>query len=729
MKKILKGSLSVICCIAILISLFTALPLRSLADNNQVFLRIEGKTDTYYSGEISFTAGNNVDDILKAALDSVGKTYTYSSGFLSKINNEPLDSEIVNYYPYWSFYYNGEYSSVGMSSVTPKNGDTVTVFLDWEDTLFPSVTFNPQTPVAGQNVTIHVTGSIVDWSNNKTITPVANASVDFNGTTGKTNSNGDVIIKAPTTAGNYTFKASKYAADGHAILLRTGDIPVTVGNAPVQPTGGSFDMQNSSVPLIIIDDNGGKAAVLTSGFNGTVRDSYSRTFTLQIPAGTIVSGSSSWDGTLKAPTPVSYGDLVILNSSIRMAVEAGNSQQNLTLSDFAKIILPNQSGKKAGYFDAAGTFHEILKLATNVAPSSGNDGYFDDTTTNSLIIYTKHFSKFISYLPTVNISLTDSLLSSSIASAATYLSAHDASDWTALVLNRAGVPIPTGYLTGVAQILLQNKGDFTSATTLAKTVIGLRAAGADPTNFNGINLVQKLYNYPNLTKTGANGPIFALLALDSGHYIIPADAQWNSTKLISEILGYKNGNGFTLDHSLDADTDITAMAVTALSAHLSDSTVQSAVNDAIIFLSAKQSQTGGYIAAASTQDTSESVAQVIIALSSAGVDPATDIRFTKSGGTPLSNLMSFRKTDGTFEHTIGGGTDIVATQQSLLALEAYSRFLSSKTYVYDLTNIAPATTSVSNPKTGSQDMTPNILIGVVMLIIIFMPRRKIETED
>ena len=212
---------------------------------------------------------------------------------------------------------------------------------------------------------------------------------------------------------------------------------------------------------------------------------------------------------------------------------------------------------------------------------------------------------------------------------------------------------------------------------------------------------------------------------------------WNTSKLIDLILSYQNGSGFALDHSIAADTDITAMTITALSQHLSVTGVLDAVNASLSFLSSKQTASGGFIASGNTQESSESISQVIIALSSLKLDAVTDTRFIKNGKSLIDNLISYKTSEGGFSHiNDGSGTDIVATQQGLLALEAYNRFLSNKTYVYDLTDVSPATTSVptatasiSNPKTGSQDMTPNILIGVVMLIIIFIPRRKIETED
>lgn len=55
--------------------------------------------------------------------------------------------------------------------------------------------------------------------------------------------------------------------------------------------------------------------------------------------------------------------------------------------------------------------------------------------------------------------------------------------------------------------------------------MGALAAGEDPTNIEGYNLVQAIYN-GNVTKQGLNGVAYALIALDSANFEVPSSAKW-----------------------------------------------------------------------------------------------------------------------------------------------------------------------------------------------------------
>jgi hypothetical protein len=104
------------------------------------------------------------------------------------------------------------------------------------------------------------------------------------------------------------------------------------------------------------------------------------------------------------------------------------------------------------------------------------------------IIYTKHFSSFVSY--TVNSTSNDNSINTIISSSAGYLAAKDSSDWSVLALNRASSPTPAAYLTAVSLMLEQNKGNFSNPTTLSKTIIALRAGGANPEALTAITLLK-----------------------------------------------------------------------------------------------------------------------------------------------------------------------------------------------------------------------------------------------
>lgn len=294
--------------------------------------------------------------------------------------------------------------------------------------------------------------------------------------------------------------------------------------------------------------------------------------------------------------------------------------------------------------------------------------------------------------------VSDEAVAKAVKSAASAL-ANDSSDWTAFALARAGYTVPSDYLPSVATDLSENS-DTLHAITLAKYVLILRAAGADPTNFNGINLVDKLYSQTNVGLTGLNGYIFTLLALDSSDDTAPANAAVSKANLISTILSSQNNDGsFTLAAGLPGDVDITAMTLSALAPHVKEAGVQDAVSKALAYLASRQQSDGGFISSGSTAESSESTAQVIIALSSLGIDAASNAQFLQNGHSPLSNLLTYATQDEGFAHVSGGAADTTATQQALEALTAYQRFEKGADSLYNLRDAQAST--LSSPSTGS----------------------------
>lgn len=253
------------------------------------------------------------------------------------------------------------------------------------------------------------------------------------------------------------------------------------------------------------------------------------------------------------------------------------------------------------------------------------------------------------------------------------LAGETLTDWEAIALARAGQTVPATYMEQIERLLEEQNGEFRKVTDLERIAIAVKAAGGDPTAVAGYNIIEKIYNHDKMTNQGVNGPIFALLALNSGRYAIPSDAAWNEQKLIQWILAQQNETGgFPHIKGEEDNVDITAMAVTALSAHMERSEVQRAVESAIDRLARMQLASGGF--SLGGEENSESVAQVIIALSSAGIG-TTDQRFIKSGTSLIAKLLSYRNEDGGFAHTAGQASNEMATEQALLALVAYERHI------------------------------------------------------
>lgn len=274
-------------------------------------------------------------------------------------------------------------------------------------------------------------------------------------------------------------------------------------------------------------------------------------------------------------------------------------------------------------------------------------------------------------------------------------------EWTVLSLARSGYEIPKSYYdnyyNNVVQTLQDKDGilDKRKYTEYSRVILGLTSIGKDITNVGGYNLLEKLSDFNKVKYQGINGPIFALIALDTNNYDIPTveEVKVQTTRemlidfILSKEITDENGNvgGWALSGSVP-DPDITAMALQALAKYKDEEKVKPYVDRALDVLSTIQLPAGGYSSWGSVN--SESIAQVIVALTSLGIDPAKDERFIKSENKwTISAIMDFYVEGGGFKHTLDGDLNAMATDQGMYALVAYDRFKNEKTNLYDMTDM------------------------------------------
>ncbi|MCQ2427530.1 MAG: DUF4430 domain-containing protein [Clostridia bacterium] len=164
-----------------------------------------------------------------------------------------------------------------------------------------------------------------------------------------------------------------------------------------------------------------------------------------------------------------------------------------------------------------------------------------------------------------------------------------------------------------------------------------------------------------------------------------------------------------------SDPDMTAMVLCSLSRTLASAVADggteadalgAAVGRGLGALSAMQRDDGGF--ASFGNKNSESSAQVIIALSSLGIDAGSDPAFVKNGKSVIDALTDFQLPDGSFSHLPGGKSDAGATAQCFEALSAYTAFLSGNggfTHIPSPDREAAATAVLPEPDTvpGGED--------------------------
>lgn len=280
-------------------------------------------------------------------------------------------------------------------------------------------------------------------------------------------------------------------------------------------------------------------------------------------------------------------------------------------------------------------------------------------------------------------------------------------EWAVLGLARSGYSVPDAYYQNyyatVEKYAEACKGVLHQKkyTEYSRVILALTAIGKDPSNVAGYNLLTPLGDYDKTIWQGLNGPIWALIALDSGNYAMPQnkDAPTQATRqmYVDDILSHQLADGgWSLTgaggSSDPADPDMTGMALQALAKYTNSADVQTAVDKALSCLSGMQDQNGGYASWGTTN--SESVVQVLAALCELGLKP-DDSRFVKNGNTLLDNLLSYQQADGSFRHTAdGSGSNQMASEQGLYGIVAALRSMEGKNSLYrmsDAINIGEST--------------------------------------
>ena len=273
-------------------------------------------------------------------------------------------------------------------------------------------------------------------------------------------------------------------------------------------------------------------------------------------------------------------------------------------------------------------------------------------------------------------------------------------EWAVLGLARSGYPVPDGYYEGfygkVEAYVKEKQGVLHQKkyTEYSRTVIGLTAIGKDPRNVGGYDVLKPLGDYDKTIWQGLNGPIWALLALDSGNYPMPqnpeAKTQATRQMYVDCILNAQlNDGGWTLSrHSAKdpSDTDITGMALQALAKYQDQEKVAAAVQKALVRISEMQNDDGGFNNYYGDPN-SESTVQLLVALCELGVD-WKDERFVKNGHTMLDNLLTYRTKAGGFYHIIDGsdGDNQMSAEQGFYGLVAALRFEKGMNSLYRMSD-------------------------------------------
>ena len=282
-------------------------------------------------------------------------------------------------------------------------------------------------------------------------------------------------------------------------------------------------------------------------------------------------------------------------------------------------------------------------------------------------------------------------------------------EWMVIGLARSGRNVPNGYYDHVLSYVRANINDkeqlhSAKSSDNSRLILALTAIGKDVTDVDGHDLLKGLSDMDYIQKQGINGPIWALLAFNSGNYPVP-EGNVSREKLINVILEAQLSDGGWALSGEHSDPDMTGMAIQALAPYMeSRMDVRKAIEAAIWTLSKLQNDNGSFSSVDGPN--SESIAQVIVALAALGIDADTDARFVKNGISALDALLTYYIPGGGFRHILDGSLDGMSTEQAFYALVAYNRMLQNQNFLYDMTDVIDAGGDVNVEVTSESAEAP-----------------------
>lgn len=243
------------------------------------------------------------------------------------------------------------------------------------------------------------------------------------------------------------------------------------------------------------------------------------------------------------------------------------------------------------------------------------------------------------------------------------------------------------YQTALKKYLTNHK--VPSATSKQKYALCLAATGSTDSYISEVM-------ESTIGKNGIMSWIYGLHLLNNGYVSTTATKESVKQKLMDLQLA---DGGWALMGKY-SDVDVTAMTIQALAPYYKkDASVTKAIDKALNVLSGRQLEGGDFQSYGKANP--ESTAQVLVALSSLGIDGLADSRFIKNGNTLLDGLKKFASVGG-FCHEEGGAVNESATVQTFYSLISYLRMLEGKSGLYILDHCNPAGLPAVKPSGSAQ---------------------------
>ena len=195
--------------------------------------------------------------------------------------------------------------------------------------------------------------------------------------------------------------------------VTTITVPDSGGNTTVNNATPTAVVTSPSQPVNVTVTNGtSNAGVDYSALKANPSDNFvqvpattiqTQSANVQIQAGTTVTASGSWNGVIIAPTVQTNASVTIptpsgTSTTIGTVIEVGSSSVSLTFDQAVRILIAGQAGQLVG-FVRNGVFTQISTVCTANDPSTqlsaNGDCYIN--VGSDLVVWTKHFTQFVTY--------------------------------------------------------------------------------------------------------------------------------------------------------------------------------------------------------------------------------------------------------------------------------------------------------------------------------------------
>lgn len=289
---------------------------------------------------------------------------------------------------------------------------------------------------AGQNKTVTISGLSLAgaYAGNYTLTlPTLAASITKSVTFGEpppviSGTSSGIIVGAASDSGAIVTYSTPTAIDDAGNVIAVSCLPASGSTFPLgttlvtcSATDSAGNQSSTTFNVIAIEDTTLPLNNQITGGDGTLSGTVSTTTessatsdgitaTLNIPAETTITGSSDWDGTLTLPTATST-TISIAGFEVLSAIAIGSNSADLTLSQPVQLTFAGQAGNLVGWYNYNGSaFTQITDTCDSndgnttvnggsAFPSGGSCVISDDGNGN-LIVWTEHFSTFVTYTKT-----------------------------------------------------------------------------------------------------------------------------------------------------------------------------------------------------------------------------------------------------------------------------------------------------------------------------------------